>query len=282
MWRKHANICRLLLHFIMVTDLVLYGPGAVRDYDRVRLSTVTSKIYVSGWATSLPFLRCFGASLSNLEIRYDTIGPVESGYIDRYVNEFCANTLASITMSNKHDYSADRFRDPFNNVTDIFLDGGRLDNGLTNWFPNFRCLKLVDVTINGGGLVNFPQLERLDLSSEIGVTTDDNAIQMLRANPQLQSFEIMLLGLLFFDFSRIMNGNVAAISILRFDAMFLQVVNTTALNRLVSQHPMLIELKLYDCQLELDGVRFVLKRTHIIKSAMISSFVNQTRNNSTF
>lgn len=116
-------------------------------------------IYVYGLKFCLPFLRCFGKRILSMTVEYGWAyvyeKPItkakqeENGYLDRYVNKYCADTLTRITINEKRAFLNKNFPKPFKNVTSVVVYRFECKNlpKFVKWFPNMRSLEIKKVML---------------------------------------------------------------------------------------------------------------------------------------
>lgn len=185
----------------------------VNKFYQPQISALDDDIYVRGLALCLPFLRCFGTNITELQV-FDGTYPYVliakesrskfSHHVDRYLNQYCAETLSSVLFYGRPAFSSENFRKPFHLVQKLCLIDAALENGLTqfpSWFPNLLSLDLNTVCIDGSlNAVALPVLQHLSLKINNSNSGDDdnslwnfnvqNAYELLSQNRQLLSIEI--------------------------------------------------------------------------------------------
>lgn len=104
-----------------------------------------------GWFNPLPsvhmdtthqFLRCFGHLI--LKINFNCYEQSRSSGIFRYINEYCAETLTSLSVSALEEYIFDDISKPFTKLKFLSFNGCMLGGNLTNfnkWFPQMEELE---------------------------------------------------------------------------------------------------------------------------------------------
>lgn len=194
----------------------------------------------------MPFLRCFGSKVLNLSTIYGR--HPEAGRMDRYINQYCSDTVTCIGFINHHSFSNGFFQKPFKNVDEVHITKSKLKDQLTNfvnWFPNMRRLDMHVVAFDEAIEVSFPHLEHVSL-----LTTNENVIKFLHVNQPLQSIEIRsYIGITLSEILNMISGNS---SISKLAVTLMNSGNTATMAELMrfsSEHPMIIELFLSDYQL---------------------------------
>lgn len=143
-----------------------------------------------------PFSRCFGAKISKFELRHcHGMTDTQKYHLDRYANQYCAETLTWLIIWNSRASLMESFPQPFKSVrravrkVEIFAE-------LRSQLPNLRELRvrMQQTTVDENtAAVYFPHLEhlalRIDNVREYYFSTK-NAVSLLQANRQLQSLNI--------------------------------------------------------------------------------------------
>lgn len=149
----------------------------------------------------LPFLRCFGAKISTLIVRY------ADNCVNAYINRYCADTLVDIEFFNcqRGALSMENVLQPFKQVDCVEFTGtssilGKQFSNLANWFPNLRYLEIdaicIDYNFSAASLHNLTHLSIKGNERDHFVAThaenfvDKHIGSLLHANPQLESLEL--------------------------------------------------------------------------------------------
>lgn len=144
----------------------------------------------------MPFLRCFGAKISHLDVNYNKHELDGNDYVDRYVNQYCAETLKSISFLNKSStFFNMNFPKPFKCVEKVLI--GVVDLGahlphFVNLFPMMRELIMLRIsTAQNINNVHFPNLKDLcDWVDRLGGFTIKKVMILLHSNPQLEKLQL--------------------------------------------------------------------------------------------
>lgn len=221
-----------------------YGNG-VRHIDGDGLSVVGQKLH-------LPFLRCFGAKISNLFVAYSGMNATHKVHIDKYINQYCTDTLKSISFSYHPNISTEYFLKPFLNIEEVRIYFGHLNDQLPNLvslFPNLRELQMFHVRIDENAIaVSFPNLKCLDLFiSTIGIAQsfdDKSALNFLRLNRQLENLKIQLHdNLTVMSLDNLLDLICENLSIKKWEIYGnVTAMNTVEIDRLANEHPIIEEL----------------------------------------
>lgn len=210
------------------------------------------QIDVIGLKFCFQFLRCFGAKISNLE---DPFSYIRNDHFDRYVNQYCADTLTNITSYREGTFPIDNCSKPFKHVEKVQISDANLGNQLTNFmnlFPNLRHLEMTDIKIDETAIdVSVPQLNHLALKVRSvhgnckNEFTTRNALNFLRANRQLQSLDIYSNDRIrtFSELLNIISENPLLLKLKILLEEF-TVVNAVEVERFVNEHPLVEELYL--------------------------------------
>lgn len=238
-------------------------------------------ITVNEIKTCLQFLRSFGPSMRKLEIFYSDTSFECYDFVDQYINEYCAESLISISYYGKSHFSMKHFQRPFINVRRVQIIQSELNVHLAlfvSWFPNLRQLDLFSVRIHGRLIeAAFPYLEHLSIQIGTGDTTfalsKANVTDLLRVNPQLQILSIDLPAsedLTLSVLLRIFNNNQNLNKLTLFTETKCNGATSEELMRFASIHQSLVELDLSRFEFKADDViRFI----HQLNSLKMFRFV---------
>lgn len=153
-------------------------------------------------AVCLPFLRCFGAKISKLDVwyRYDNTNDDEQNrQLDHRINGYCANSLVEFDMrAFWRSFIVENFPNRFPNVTTFTIFGFHLDANLSRLvylFPNLVKLDLRNVTCeNSDAATKVPVRNLMHLLLWIRESDSDFTPGMfsnlLAANPQLTRLSV--------------------------------------------------------------------------------------------
>lgn len=237
----------------------------------IRLSPINF-MQVFGLDFCFPFLRCFGAKMSHLNVLYNfnRVGTqTQRDHFDRYINQYCADSLTSIIFDCKPTFSNENFTEPFKNVTEMQIIGGKLGEQLpnfVNWFPNLSHLEIwFEITIDDNTTaVCLPNLKRLSIKvqSLLGYFTSQNVTKFLYANPQLQILTIYSdnsstnteFGKLLNMFSK--NPCITKLKV----GECLSYVNEDEANQLLLEHPLIEVLDLQDIAFSVDSALILIRK----------------------
>lgn len=157
------------------------------------------QVEVTGLKKCLQFVRCFGSFISVLCIDYNQAARKDYIYLNRYINQFCTDTLidANFNYIQKRTNLQSFIKKPFKMVEFLRITASNLGNQLTEiieLFPNVRRLQLHSNQMNGGCIEkNLARLEYMDVEINFGTMDGDgleNIIQAIRLNPQLRRLRI--------------------------------------------------------------------------------------------
>lgn len=143
--------------------------------------------------TTLQFIRCFGHLFTKLEVQYTKIHS-KRGMINRYISQFCSDSLTEMKFSN---IKASDFSDidrPFTKVENVeFVDCcvGESLSQFHQWFPKMSHLILFrsELAKPANILEHFPNLIDLSLHG-FSVHHIPHVTTALRLNPQLRKLEL--------------------------------------------------------------------------------------------
>lgn len=103
-------------------------------------------IAMAGLDFYFPLLRCFDIHISKLVVNYNRKANEHSDRLERYVIQYCADTLTSIPIESKASFSVANIQKPFKFVKCVStyaLSVSHLENALPSFlhcFPNVREL----------------------------------------------------------------------------------------------------------------------------------------------
>ena len=131
-----ANTCKRLQIAAAVKFGDEYDKKAIRLEIEGQNQITVNQYFISvcGLKFCLPFLRCFGATLTHLGVT-----SINNDYVDQYINKYCANTLKKIRFTEKTSLSAENFPLPFPKVKDVRIirsDLGKHLPLISQFFPN--------------------------------------------------------------------------------------------------------------------------------------------------
>lgn len=222
----------------------------LHDVRKPWFNVIGDKIFVNGLKLILPYLRLFGANNMKLIIMFSKNG-AHNERIDQYIGQYCADTLSSISFHDKPAFSFN-YPKPFGKIESVHIVNSALQNNLRcliNWFPNMRNLEIDTASIYRCSVANiqFPHLEYLKIKhNSISFSQVDD---LLPANPQLQSFHIYADHCGYFIFTSHLLHLIRGNSLMKkFVALITEapttIANTAEAQRIISEHPLLVELDL--------------------------------------
>lgn len=214
-----------------------------------------NSIDVHGLRPCLQYLRCFGPSIRDLWILYGKWTKQQCEYIHQYINEYCADTLTSISFQDKSCDPIKQFAKPFVNIQEVCafdVDLGNQLSSFPSWFPNVGTLKLHSIRINKWCIdVPFVHLKHLHL--DITAQSDGNglsvnqAARLVSSNSQLNGLHLYVYGqqrLTAFTLLNMINNNRAITTLTVTMYMSTTIVSASHIERIVREHPSLVELSL--------------------------------------
>lgn len=189
--------------------------------------------------------------------------------IDEYINMYCADSLVSFELQHKEKFSFD-FPKPFNQIEQVRIHHTRLYDNLLNfddWFPNLQYFELnaecIDRRFNN---VTIPQLKHLtivfgshidfnNMNEDEKIVQMKNASEFIKANQQLHSVGATLYSYLvgsqvvrFNNLLDMMSENPRMSKIVfglhLHTTVCIGNINTAEVNRIVNEHPNLVELEI--------------------------------------
>lgn len=232
---------------------------------------------VFGLDVCFAFLRCFGGEVLKLNACYNSneVGTqAQRNHLDRYISQYCADSLTSIIFNCKTSFSNEYFTKPFKNVTQVQIIGGQLGQQFPNfaqWFPACQDLELwYEIKIDDNAtFVSFPNLTRLSIKVQglSGYFTRENATKFLHANPQLESLTLYSDNSISrTEFSEVMDmlhphSVVTKLKVGEFWAC----VNVDEAKRFTAEHPVIEELCLQDVIFSENSALIVLRNLKSLK-----------------
>lgn len=238
-----------------------YYPSILSSEYQIHEEERGIRIRIYGLRLCLQYLRCFGGLITDLVIHYDKSKSKRYQYVHHYINDYCTTSLTHILFMNRPKISIDRFTQPFINVTDVCVSCCKLGKQLPHFaelFPNLQRLTLCHVRLSYGfERAPFQHLEHfcVHTGSKNGFRIHD-ATNLLRMNPQLQSLEIQCHGkkITLNSFLDVVKENQSLIKcIVNFQFAIIS-VHSSEVQRLINEHPSLIELGLAQYQFTADDV----------------------------
>lgn len=229
----------------------------VESINDCSISEQSSAVIINNLRTCLQFVRCFGAMTRRLYVNYSLSNYKRNEYVDRYINEYCAETLSHITIEDKPNFSVEVFTKPFVNVESVCILNAGLETNvskLVEWFPNMRRLRLASIHLEDVVCpASFRHLE--DLYIEISNRdqrygfSNRTATDFVRQNPQLRIITIRILdrlGISFRTLSNIVASNTSITKMALEAASNCKIrrVNATQLTQFSIAHPLLNELEI--------------------------------------
>lgn len=227
---------------------------------------------ITGLKMCLPFLRCLGSSISGLTIWYHGWADKQCKYIHQYINRYCAESLVAIKFSTKtNSISIEPFEKPFVNVQTVGVLNTDLGNqwpSFAKWFPNMRSLKLMDVrTLCRIDLSKFDHLNELSINVAYdgGNSTGKKANSLLKQVPQLHSLDIRGLGLTMNTLLNIIKTNRVICNLKVNLFQYSVAANVLEIQRLINDHPMLIELEIMGLGFAFDTIMPLISQLNLLK-----------------
>lgn len=147
---------------------------------------------------SLPFLRCFGAGISNLHIgcNLDINANAELNALAQHISRYCAHSLTSLNVNQiTPDFPVGILSKEFLNVKELNIKSVSLDvcvlPGVANKFPNVHDLSInvSECGMNIMNSVNFSHLRNVDFCM---LQFKESLFNVLKASSQLQIVKITI------------------------------------------------------------------------------------------
>lgn len=224
-------------------------------------------ICVDSLKFSLAFLRCFGTQIPSIILFCRrAFARASDELINRYMNQYCADTLTAIHVTESSTFSNEMFEKPFTKLESVDFFGSNFTLAfcnLTNWFPMLQHLKISACSMDYSAIgEHFPHLEHLSIP--IANTGWDNVVNLLRLNPQINRLDVDMaedVNKTATDLLEMIAGN-AAISKLTVKGSgdaFVS-VNADEVQRFANEHPLLAELILAKYVFNTDDIVILIGR----------------------
>lgn len=230
----------------------------VANYNQTSLDPY--RTWIGGLKSCLQFVRCFGDQLTELRL----FG--WNDHLDQYIQQYCADTLTKIDFSNRK-FSVNSFQKAFPNVEVMKVSNVNLKYGLKRfvaWFPNVRHLKIAhhDDAIGKDYLpVTMPRLEHLTFYSNNSV----NYEHFLRANPQLQSIELLRKMAIKRSLDIIKGGrSIVKLKIFYYGNVAMG-IKINDVKRLAREHPLLVEVIMPKHEFNVDTAMMAIQHLKALK-----------------
>lgn len=221
---------------------------------------------------SLAFLRCFGEKIPELILFCRrAFASANSEYIDRYMNQYCADTLTRICISGRSTFSNETFTKPFIKIQSVEFFGSNFQYSLqnfVNWFPNVKKLKIHASLMNHLMTnVHFLHLEHLSIPIENSSWNDISGL--LHLHPQLNSLQMDMhenVDKTMDDLLDIISDNTLISKLILNVGSDTPVnVNAHEMQRLISEHRLIVELVLLRYLFSIEDVIFLIGQLNSLK-----------------
>lgn len=162
-----------------------------------------SCIKVCGLKATLLYLRLFGSSIDSLEVHYNASESHRYGYVHKYINDYCADSLVYILFEEMPNMAIAEFQNAFTNVTQITVRDCDYNQrpSFAHWFPNVRRLELVnthpehDLVVGQFIAEPFRHLESMRIDDDQAVIRSFNKYtELLRVHPYVTKFQMNVHG----------------------------------------------------------------------------------------
>lgn len=229
------------------------------------------------------YLRCFGASISNLCIRYEPYDRIyycwkenEYAQIHQHLNEYCAESMVKIEFLGKPaKLLIKHFEKPFINVHTVRVTSGDLNDQFSSfpqWFPNVRSLELTGIDISSCNIKTpFHQLQDLRIDfhrDKCRDIEDERFIHLLRMCYRLKCFKLIWRGRYGRTFNTLLNfieGNPMIHNLTVSMTRCSMTVSPIEIERIVNEHSALAELNLNGFEFTAEDAIRLIKELHSLK-----------------
>lgn len=233
------------------------------------------KVSFSDLKTCLQFLRCFGSSLTNLHIYYKISTIEHYEHVHRYMNQYCAETVAELAFIEKPRMPIDHFVKPFVNVHTLaahYCHYGEQMSSFSKWFPNLRTLKLFNVLMDDRWInPPFQHLEHvrihLNNNGRNGFTKSE-AAQLVCSSHQLRQLKMYMPDRQGMTLNTLLNfiENKPSIEVLALIMnKYRWQVKLNEVQRIITEHPTLIELDVSNFKFIADHVLLLIRQLNFLR-----------------
>lgn len=186
-----AHSTKQLLRAACLAFASKYGKKTVRLLNgRIQTSIgIHNEVILANLPTGLRIMRCFGSSIHKLTTDYAHLSEAQLHEIDRYLNEYCAESLTELEYGRS---TLMHLTKPFTKLTKLILmaEKFRCENAdINKCFPNLSELNMCGYAGDRCLTAHFPNLVKLELVAE-----DDKLLKSLLTflplNPQLRIFTV--------------------------------------------------------------------------------------------
>lgn len=236
------------------------------------------KVSFSDFKICLQFLCCFGSSLSNVHIYYHGSDSKRFDYIHQYINRYCANSLLEIEFVIKPRLLINHFDKPFVNVHTVALHYCHLGEQFplfSQWFPNAHTLKLFNLRMDNRWMdLPFQHLKHVRIDVSNGNNCDgfkkNEAAHLLHLCHQLKTLKIHMpqgrQGMTLNTLLSIIVEKPAIEKLVLMMDRYCPTVKPIEVQRLINEHPLLVELHLINIKFTIDNVLDLIRQLKFLKT----------------
>lgn len=237
-----------------------------------KISVDLEKVSIRDLKTCLQFLRCFGPRLTNVHIHYGGSYDKRFDYIHQYINKYCAGNLLKIGFGGKTFnvlIKHKSFDKPFFKVHTLTVRDCDLYDDFkffSQWFPNIRILNLQNI-LTGFRLSSLPLFNLEHACIDIGKSfTKIGAAYFLQSSCQLRSLDICTShGMTLNTLLNIIKEKPAMEKLKLIMDSYCPIAKPMEIQRLVIEHPRLIELNLKSIKFSIDSVLDLIRQLDCLK-----------------
>lgn len=239
-------------------------------------------IQIRGLKASLQFLRCFGPFIHGVSIGYNDSKSKRYDYLHEYINNFCAETLVRIAFEGMPNIAVEQFKKIFGKIEEISFVNCELGEkwaSIIQWFPNLRRLNFDGVRMVYRSIEKpFRNLEHLSIKHLHcdGFNTIKIAADLLDGIKQLKSLEIDESKMSIIELLDLIKDNPSITKLSACEAY--GPVTSTDVQRLISEHPSLIDLDLECYKFTPDDVIALTRQLGSLKQFEFYTQVNYFSN----
>lgn len=265
---------KLGTHRVLIKDVLYHTASSAQSFPHLSGEDVN----VFGLKASLQYLRCLGSTISELSIWYDNAWnkSIDYNHIHRYISEYCTDNLVHMEFNSKPSgVPITHFQNSFVNVRTVEVYGSNFGNQLSlfsQWFPNVRKLVLLGVRVGCCSTVAplFMHLHELHIEINNGKRGFPimTATHLLKLCPELHSLVIRARTdkvITLNSLSNIIkdNPNICKLKV-NLESQTMHVIRSD-IQRLLSEHPTLIELQLIGYKFSVDAAFTVMRKLTSLK-----------------
>lgn len=241
----------------------------------IELQQCSKLVKICGLKTCLQFLRCFGSSIDYLMLDHDESDSKRYQYVYQYINSYCAESLIGIAYVSMPNISIEEHcQKAFSNVKKVefwFSDLGQQLPSIAKCFPKVQNLTLVhNEYCEEADLIqeSLLHLKEIFINASNGFRSAKTVKNLLQMASQLKCLEIYtddmfpmnaLLDWIKFD------PRISKLFVKEWDLKETIDVDSDEVQQLITEHPALVELDLYNYQFNVDDAITMIRELSSLK-----------------